>query len=416
MLAATFGCNQKVSVSELGLGFASTSVNATIFRGASVTSDGNYQIAAYYDSTGTIMLARRELNSNVWELAKTELTADCSDAHNTISVAIDGEGSIHISWGQHAVPLRYARSRKPYSYDFETIDVMVNEREEQDVTYPEFHRFSNGDLLFAYRQGRSGAGNLVLNRYDVKDREWTRVQTNLLDGEGERNAYWQMHVDTNDAIHISWVWRETEDVASNHDICYALSTDGGSTWHRSDGTLYQFPITLKTAEIAWHIPEASELINQTSMTTDKSGHPYIATYWRDSDSEVPQYRLVYHDDDGWHSIRVGRRKTAFSLSGPGTKSIPISRPQIVARKGKTTLIFRDAERGSKVTMATSRNLKHWKVRDLSDYSVDAWEPSLDYERWKRENVLDIFVQKVSQGDGEKELPTPPQPVCIFELR
>lgn len=32
-----------------------------------------------------------------------------------------------------------------------------------------------------------------------------------------------------------------------------------------------------------------------SMTADKYGNPYIATYWRSPASLVPQYRGDYHD-------------------------------------------------------------------------------------------------------------------------
>jgi hypothetical protein len=44
-------------------------------------------------------------------------------------------------------------------------------------------------MLFAYRSGRSGCGNLVLNRYSVKEKVWTRLHDVLIDGEGARNAY-----------------------------------------------------------------------------------------------------------------------------------------------------------------------------------------------------------------------------------
>lgn len=67
--------------------------------------------------------------------------------------------------------------------------------DENDVIYPEFYRMSDGDLLFVYRSGASGRGNLVLNRYDLKSRKWSRVQSVLIDGENQRNAYWQLYMD-----------------------------------------------------------------------------------------------------------------------------------------------------------------------------------------------------------------------------
>ena len=57
----------------------------------------------------------------------------------------------------------------------------------------------------------------------------------LLDGQGQRNAYWQVAIDPQGSVHLSWVWRETPDVATNHDLGYAKSTDGGLTWQTSTG-------------------------------------------------------------------------------------------------------------------------------------------------------------------------------------
>ncbi len=185
-------------------------------------------------------------------------------------------------------------------------------------------------LLFMYRDGGSGQGNLVINTYDVQQQQWTQLHANLIDGQKQRNAYWQACVDARGTIHISWVWRESPDVASNHDMCYARSADGGVTWQRSTGERYALPITAATAEYAAIIPQKSELINQTSMFADAQGNPYIATYWRDSGSAIPQYHIVYKTNDIWQTSNLSFRKTAFSLSGAGTKAIPIARPQIVA--------------------------------------------------------------------------------------
>lgn len=87
------------------------------------------------------------------------------------------------------------------------------------------------------------------------------------------------------------------------------------------------------------------------MSTDAEGHPYIVTYWRDADSEVPQYRLVWNDGKGWQNRQIMNRSQGFSLKGGGTKMIPVSRPRIAVDKGKAYFVFRDAERGSRVSMA-----------------------------------------------------------------
>ena len=280
---------------------------------------------------------------------------------------VDGAGYLHMAWDLHNDPLHYCRSTAPGSLEL-TAQMPMTGRTEGRVSYPEFYRMPDGDLLFFYRNGESGNGNLVINRYDSATGKWSQLQNNLIDGEGLRNAYWQACVDGAGTIHVSWVWRESPDVASNHDLGYARSRDGGMTWEKSTGEKYSLPINAANAEYACRIPQNSELINQTSMTTNAGGNPYIATYWSDPGGHLPQYRVVYRDATGWKTANLGFRETPFSLSGGGTKRIPISRPQLLAwgkgKKQKAALIFRDEERGSRVSAAICKNLRRiGNVRD-----------------------------------------------------
>ena len=161
---------------------------------------------------------------------------------------------------------------------------MLLRSDEHNVTYPEFYTLHNGDLLFAYRSGASGRGNLVMNRYNTDSKQWERLQNTLIEGEDKRNAYWQLYIDEQGTIHLSWVWRETWMVETNHDMCYARSEDNGATWHKTTVAQYTLPTTQANAEYACIIPQVSELINQTSMSIARNGNPYIATYWPDTTS------------------------------------------------------------------------------------------------------------------------------------
>lgn len=416
--AAGLVAHGKTHLSKVGDGFCRTSVNTAVFRGSSVVTHGDIQYVAYYDSEGYVTLAKRKHGSDDWTVGRSQYKGNVNDGHNVISIGVDGNGVLHASFDHHGNPLRYCRSVAPGSLELGELEPMTGE-DEQDVTYPEFYSMPDGDLLFAYRSGASGRGNLVMNRYSAAERKWSRVQDVLVDGENERNAYWQLFVDPSGKIHLSWVWRETWLVETNHDMCYAVSEDGGRTWLKSDGTEYALPITMATAEVAWHIPQKSELINQTSMTADKDGRPYIATYWRDADSDTPQYRIVWHDGKEWRMDIVGNRAVPFSLAGGGTKMIPISRPRIVSNGTDAYFIFRDMERGGKVSVAHTPEIgrKGWTVSDVTDFSVEAWEPSLDINLWNRDSRLDIFVQTSYQGDGEKVADSAPEstPVYILSL-
>ena len=412
-------CGYGMAYSQLvrvGEGYSNTSVNTTVFRNSPLVTDGDTQYISYYDPEGYLVLGKRRIGSAEWTLKRSQYKGNVADAHNVISMMVDGEGYIHVSFDHHGHPLNYCRSVAPGSLELGPKEAMTG-TDEQDVTYPEFYKMPDGDLIFVYRSGASGRGNLIMNRYDLNTHRWERVQDILIDGEGQRNAYWQLYVDEKGTIHLSWVWRETWMVETNHDLCYASSPDGGKTWYTSAGEPYTLPIRKGNAEYAWHIPQNSELINQTSMCTDAEGHPYIVTYWRDPDSDVPQYRVVWNDGTRWNMREVMKRTLAFSLKGGGTKMIPIARPRIVVDGNKACFVFRDAERGSKVSMAYTDDLRkgEWKVKDLTGFSVEAWEPSLDTELWKQQKRLHLFVQTAYQGDGEKAVEKEPTPVYVLEV-
>ena len=209
-------------------GWANNSVNTVIFRKNSLVTFKGTQFIAFYDKEQFVVLGKRKTGGTKWELKRTAYRGNTIDAHNTISIMTDGAGYLHMAWDHHNNPLNYCKSVRPGSLEL-TVKQSMTGLHEQKLTYPEFHKLSNGNLLFFYRDGASGNGNLVLDQYDIHTKKWTQLHTDLIDGEGQRNAYWQACIDQAGIIHLSWVWRETPDVASNHDMCYARSEDGGKT-------------------------------------------------------------------------------------------------------------------------------------------------------------------------------------------
>lgn len=425
LAASAAASNPAVTETVVGPGWANNSVNAVVFRKNSLVSDSTHQYTAYYDAERYLVLGKRALGAASWTVQRTRYQGNAADAHNAISIMLDGAGYLHVAWDHHNNALRYARSIAPGSLALGDKQAMVGQ-DEESVSYPEFYRLPDGRLLFFYRLGGSGRGDLVINRYDPATARWSRVHSNLITGEGKRNAYWQAFLDHRGTLHVSWVWRESPDVASNHDLAYARSRDGGDNWETSDGKPYALPISAASADYALRIPQNSELINQTSMTADRDGQPYIASYWRDAGSSVPQYRVVYRNGEGWQVRNLGFRTTAFSLSGQGTKRIPIARPQIMvnldegkdSRATRAVLVFRDEERGSKVSVASTADIADgkWQISDLTSTSVGSWEPSFDTEWWRRSGVLSLFVQEVQQVDGEGQAAVAATAVRVLDWR
>lgn len=413
--------NAPVNIIAVDTAWANNSVNTVVFRKNSLTSLRDTQYIAYYDANGFVVLGKRKLDTRAWQLQRTNYKGNVVDAHNSISIMIDNDGYLHMVWDQHNTRLRYVKSVEPGSLQM-SAEMPMTSKHESRVSYPEFYRLPGGDLLFFFRDGSSGNGNLVINKYNLKTKQWSVLQSNLISGEGKRSAYWQAYVDDMGGIHISWVWRESPDVASNHDLCYARSRDGGHFWETTDFRRYRLPVTESTAEVACRIPQGSQLINQTSMCTDAYGMPVIASYWCDSGSAVPQYHIVYRSKKGWEVQNPRFRSTPFNLSGMGTKRIPISRPQVIAwgqeSKLSIALIYRDAERSNKVSVAFTRNFRDnkWTIRDLYRQDVGSWEPSFDTDLWRSKKQLHLFVQRTEQADAEGKSDIPAQLVQVLEWR
>ena len=115
MLVPVIACSQHLV--EVGKGYSCTSVNTTVFRNNSLVTHGDEQYISYYDNDGYLVLGKRKLDSEQWTLHRTQYQGNVKDAHNIISMMIDGEGYMHVSFDHHGHPLNYCRSIAPGSLE-----------------------------------------------------------------------------------------------------------------------------------------------------------------------------------------------------------------------------------------------------------------------------------------------------------
>ena len=388
----------------IGPAYSGSSVNVVANRRHALFTHDRTQFAAYYDVDHSLVLARRTLGSDEWVTRRSEFRGNVKDAHNSISIAVDGAGIVHVSWDHHDNPLNYARGVRPLDLELVRVSGMTGVAEAR-VTYPEFHLLTGGDLLFLYRDGQSGRGRLVLNRYFVKQRAWLTVQSNLIDGEDARSPYWSLSVDRVGGVHLAWTWRETPDVATNHDLAYAFSADGGATWRTIAGASLNLPLTVATDAYAARIPTQRNLMNPPWITADRRGRPYIVSYWSDALDTPAQFRVVYPLRGDWRIETITRRRERFELAGSGTRRPPISRGVLVIEGSNEEpaahLVYRDDALGSGALLLSTERMGsgEWRERKLTRGSLGAWEPTIDPVQWQRFQELHLLIQPVQQRDG-----------------
>jgi len=293
--------------------------------GFGLYSYGDRQYVAFYDTAHYMTIACRMLDSKEWDYQRLDSRVGW-DSHNSIALKVDKEGYIHMVGNMHVSPLVYFRSTKPLDiHSMERIPQMTG-RDEDRTTYPAFMHGPDGELLFHYRQGGSGNGYEVYNVWDADRHIWLRMlDTPLIDGLGERNAYMQGPVAGPDGyFHLIWVWRETPDCSTNHTLSYARSKDL-IHWESIDSSHVSLPITLDKSEL-WvdDTPPGGGLFNPgIRIDFDRSGNVMIG-YHKYDEKMNTQLFIARYKNEVWEKQQVTFWDFPWNFQGGGTVDTELS--------------------------------------------------------------------------------------------
>ncbi len=278
----------------------------------------NKQFLAFYGSNRVMTLAQRTLDSHEWQF--TELPSKIGwDSHNYIAMAIDDHDFLHVSGNMHCVPLIYFRSTKPL--DISTMEPLhrMTGLQEQQVTYPRFIRGPGNSFLFAYRSGRSGSGSDYWNQYSHEARSWSRLMGEaLFDGEGKRNAYsCGPSVGPDGYYHLSWVWRDTPDCETCHNISYLRSTDL-KHWVNAAGKPVALPVRLGADVVIDPVPNNGGLINPCqAIGFDAQGRVVVSytKYDAEGNTQLMNARWL---DNRWQIVQSSEWNYRWAFAGRGS--------------------------------------------------------------------------------------------------
>lgn len=441
------------ATSDFGYAGASA-INTVAFVRSSLKTIGDQQFVTWYgrhqhDATAafnnTIWIGRRALGSSEWQIFRhPTFTANAiADGHDVISYGIDGDGYMHLSWGMHGDAFHYSRSTAPVTGTDPIVlgpDTTMTGRE-NSVTYPQFLKLPDGDLLYLFREVASGNGDTFLNRYDTATRTWDNVHRSgttrlpFIKGTGwtpNYNAYPNMPQlgGDGDDLTLTWCWRYEptgndspageDGYQTNNTLAFGRSTDGGLTWQRHDGTPYALPISRNgesgdpatAAEHIVTIPEGSSLVNQAGMCLDGNGNPVTATWWAPGAQSVPanhrrQYMIAFRHDDGtWQTRPVSNRTLNPTTTKYSESAVrDLGRPVVVNDDADRIIVaYRDDAGTNGITIVHSLPKAQdpdrlvWIEFDLTRDNLGNFEPIIDNELWDRDRQLHILYQ-ASQGEG-----------------
>jgi len=337
-------------------GLASHPVNG----GRCLISDGKYQYIAFYDGDHNMTVGKRKLTETEWDFVKLPERVGW-DTHNRVILFQDQKGYLHITGNMHCAPLRYYRTKAPANiHTFQPIHKWTGDYEER-VTYPSVLKLRDGSIYIMYRHGGSGNGMRILVHYDEEAQQWTKTVPALTNGRDRNptcNAYPFGVVaadsagkipksgileDKDGLWHIAWCWRQTPDVVTNFDICYAKSLDHGVSWKGWNGRDLELPITPENAYVVEHVGQKNGLINGGTLVVDNEGQPYIGYTRFDKDGHNQIY-IATTVDTKWKIIQLTDWKHRFYFQGRGTipKYPPVPRLSITGEQ-KILITYRYAD-------------------------------------------------------------------------
>ena len=326
--------------------------------GFDLLTAGNRQFVAFYDDRRRMTVGARTLGADRWKLVRLASQVEW-DSHNYITMVADDEGYLHLSGNMHVKPLIYFRTTRPWDVEsFEPIHKMTG-ADETRCTYPRFFRGAGGELIFTYRDGKSGNGNQIYNVYDLKTRTWRRLLDQpLTDGQGRMNAYLHGPVRGPDGFfHLVWVWRDTPDCATNHDLTYARSRDL-LRWETSTGKPLTLPVRVETGEIVDPIPVKGGIINGAAKLGWDSRKRPVITYHKFDERGRTQAYNARLEDGRWKIYRTSKWDYRWEFQGGGSIESEVRLGTVrPGRKGELLLGYNHIKYGSGTWRLDERTLQ-----------------------------------------------------------
>jgi hypothetical protein len=314
--------------------------------GFAMLTHGTRQFLAYYSDDRTMTLAQRELSTNVWTFVALPSKLGW-DSHNYVALALDETERLHVSGNMHCVPLVYFRSAQPLdARSLRPIHRMTGDRELK-VTYPRFMNGPDGALLFTYRDGRSGNGATLWNRYDAASQTWSRLMdAPLFDGQGTCNAYPCGPVLGKDGFyHLCWVWRNTPACETCHDISYIRSRDL-KHWENAAGQPVTLPVRPGADVVVDAVPVKGGLINPCQALGFDTRGRVIVSYTKYDAAGNTQLMNARFENGAWKTYQTSDWTYRWAFEGGGSIIGEIGVGAVDVQNGALAQSYSHAKLGS----------------------------------------------------------------------
>lgn len=251
-----------------------------------------------------VWVARRD-SGGEWTHANTGAEAVYDPGHTQASIALDGNGRLHVFSGMHGGSIQYRRSNAAHSVTGGfTNNLQPAAFAGGDYTYPNLTTTPDGDVWMIIRDNRRGR----LFRYDHVQQQWSGVST-FAAQSGTTVYPDQVFAGPDGDLHLVWEWAAGQPQASRHYGSYARYAPDTGTFYRADGAAYapgSLPLTTATSDVFQPLEGAETFafgvhgVQSAKMALDDQGRPVIAySYSTDGSAESYEHRLARWTGAAW---------------------------------------------------------------------------------------------------------------------
>lgn len=327
--------------------------------------------------------------------------------HNQSSIAVDGDGYIHVFASMHSSRWQYFRSTSPE--DVTTMVDRSSEMPDQDrtYTYPVTDRAPNGDVYVIVRADERGGYRRVnyraggMYRWDDRADSWSAVGE-FARAEGYAVYPDDIKIDSRGRVHLLYEWAGYSSSAKRHLPGYMIHDPRRGTYESVSGERLTIPVgPTETADISYQPLSPGE-----SPTSKGLLDPGVqgAKFALDSRGNLGGIAYRYKPTTANYEVRLAtwngrewKRETVYAGARPTTPGVDIS------VHGRTTRVYYAKQRPCSVQAVVAERHPHnwgrWVYGDIGN-GQNIPRPAVDTTR----NGTDILylsdVTAVSSAEGK----------------
>ena len=405
------------AVFELGLAYAGSSINVSVFRHQSMLRlAGDDHAVAYYDEKGDVRIATIGHHGETKKAVRVTPRISrqlLGDGHASISLGMSPDRRLHVIYGAHAtVPYYASFDEILLSEDSDSSEVAADPWY-RPITYPQFYTLGT-QLELWFRADPESAVHRV--SYDSGSKSFPgSSEPVLVPGDADR-VYMNSLAILGPRISLSWMYRlfSDDDVVLNEGLYVASSATFGRAWTARDGTALHLPVSRGVVPALVPLPSSARPLNQTTSTYGPDGQLYITYYSRDSEARHQIFLATVPIDGGpVKTETVSTNTTEYDLAGRGTLVLPLSRPQVAVSDHWEHVMYRQDDEIVIATKKADQESDHWRYLRTYVAGLGAWEPAYSLETWLLEERLVVFVQPARQGLLDSDAPGAPTLARLF---